>query len=450
MQKPDPQGSLRADRDRRNTTVPEEAGPVRSSPEDPHDVGLGGPARTIAPITQATLSTAGGDFRGLALELAWVADVVNQNWSVGRVVGIEKITRGVANDSFFIDAEKDGARERYFLRIYAAEKKEWWLQLEHDVLTHLTRHNFQITPVLITCSNGGTYASTRDAKHQQRFAMLTNLLTGEDKYAHEKNDLPYSELESVGKVFARYHNLVSLLISERYSPAKEPTEARMLRKLRRRVEEIPGLIAEIRGHSEFEVAKVAEKMWPSVKNMLAEIPKRLPPSRYLGLPHLPIHHDLHPGNMLFSHGEVSGLFDFDYVKVDARAYDVGLAAVFFGTRWVDDPNLDGQIDKARFARFISAYQHPANMLNPDGLAYMQPAEIDVLPEMMQIGNGILIYWFINDFAQRLRAGDVTSALNLDQEYSRCLRHRMATSLFIEGDRPELLAIAREARLTSTG
>jgi homoserine kinase type II len=53
---------------------------------------------------------------------------------------------------------------------------------------------------------------------------------------------------------------------------------------------------------------------------------------YASLPHGVIHGDVHPGNFRFRGGEVSAVYDFDYLGVQAQVRDVSDAIMFFASR----------------------------------------------------------------------------------------------------------------------
>ena len=50
---------------------------------------------------------------------------------------------------------------------------------------------------------------------------------------------------------------------------------------------------------------------------------------YKDLIHMVIHCDFHPGNLKFQNNAITGLFDFDWSKVDVRCFDVALAIIYF-------------------------------------------------------------------------------------------------------------------------
>lgn len=60
--------------------------------------------------------------------------------------------------------------------------------------------------------------------------------------------------------------------------------------------------------------------------------RELDAALYPLLPHGVIHGDVHPGNFRFREGEVSAVYDFDYLGVQAQVRDVSDAIMFFASR----------------------------------------------------------------------------------------------------------------------
>lgn len=76
-----------------------------------------------------------------------------------------------------------------------------------------------------------------------------------------------------------------------------------------------------------------------------------------GLPQGVIHADLFPDNVLFMHGEVSGLIDFYFACNDAYAYDLAVML----NAWCFEPDVAFNVTKSK--SLIAAY-HKARALSP--------------------------------------------------------------------------------------
>lgn len=382
-------------------------------------------------------------FPARSAHFSFVDKLLHEHYPLGTVTDSKKLTGGVVNDSYiFRTKETDGSSKQYFLRRYAPNKDLNLVNFEHSVLSHLSKHGFYCSAELIKTKSGGTYFEGPDEQGRSRVYMLTSVLPGEDKYAHESNDLLPSELQSVGQVFARYHTIISTLDNGIYRPQHKPLRARMLDDIEVKIADIPRMLKALEG-MDSETVKTFKHYWPQIQPIIENIKIDLSQAHYKLLPHLPIHRDLHPGNMRFQNGKVSGMFDFDYCKIDARALDVGMSALFLSTRWSDSPAIDGKVDLQRLSAFLQAYHEPNNFSHPGGLGGLNALEKQALPAMMQISNALLVHWFLNDFYERSKSGTPDGTKKIDAEYARCLRHRMTTTTSIEENKAEIAKILSE-------
>jgi homoserine kinase type II len=90
-----------------------------------------------------------------------------------------------------------------------------------------------------------------------------------------------------------------------------------------------------------------------------------------------VHGDWHPGNLLFSDGDVTAVLDFDSARVDVRAMDLASGALQFSLArsGTDVTQWPAEVDRDRFKRFCSGY---------DGFkgCRLSTGEIDALPWLM--------------------------------------------------------------------
>ena len=114
-------------------------------------------------------------------------------------------------------------------------------------------------------------------------------------------------------------------------------------------------------------------------------------SEYRDLVQMVIHCDYHPGNLKFQNNTITGLFDFDWSKVDARCFDVALAITYFCTIW--EGNDDGSLEMEKSAIFFQNYQN-AFTTDPGPL---NGSELKYLPHMIKAANIYVINWIIQDF-----------------------------------------------------
>ena len=75
-----------------------------------------------------------------------------------------------------------------------------------------------------------------------------------------------------------------------------------------------------------------ERQLDALAEQLQLVRDQLDGGLYDSLPHGVIHGDVHPGNFRFRGGEVSAVYDFDYLGVQAQVRDVSDAVMFFASR----------------------------------------------------------------------------------------------------------------------
>jgi Ser/Thr protein kinase RdoA (MazF antagonist) len=76
----------------------------------------------------------------------------------------------------------------------------------------------------------------------------------------------------------------------------------------------------------------AERQLDVLAEQLQLVRDELDAGLYQSLPHGVIHGDVHPGNFRFRGGEVSAVYDFDYLGVQAQVRDVSDALMFFASK----------------------------------------------------------------------------------------------------------------------
>jgi len=75
-----------------------------------------------------------------------------------------------------------------------------------------------------------------------------------------------------------------------------------------------------------------EQQLDALAGQLQLVREQLDAGLYASLPHGVIHGDVHPGNFRFRNGEVSAVYDFDYLSVQAQVRDVCDAIMFFASK----------------------------------------------------------------------------------------------------------------------
>jgi len=331
---------------------------------------------------------------------------VLSHYSLGELVGQEKDLRGTVNTSFFIEALKDGGRHKYFLRRYKGGVQREEILFEHSLIEHATRQ--------ATCPVARVY-STRAGQTflhlpapaggpTGAFYAIFDFLPGEDRYTWVGPRLPRPEMRNAGALLARFHSAAST-----FKPRGERAEP----KIGDLVDVIEALWAECPSKSKQTVFdRFLAAHFELVRRSIAETRLALHKPAARLLPEVVIHSDFHPGNLKFEGHEITGLVDFDWSKVDLRAFDVGLAVWYFCASW--EGAADGRLRVGEARVFLTAYQEA--LLASPGLAPLSVAEIGYLPHMINAGNIYVIYWTLRDYFGK----DVDP-----EEYLVYLRHGVA-------------------------
>ena len=237
---------------------------------------------------------------------------------------------------------------------------------------------FHISAGIISKNDGATYVKevekVEDHEEDVYFAIF-EFLKGEDKYTWDNPLCNDDELEDSALVLARYHNTVYGLKPEgrRYEPRiieLLPTISGNLMKYAKRT-----------GATKFDnyFLKNLDPILDVIDSTLGQIDR----DEYEKLPRLAVHCDYHPGNLKYLNSRAVGLFDFDWSKIDARCFDVGLAITYFCTTWEGKDDGDMLLDRMIFfgerslrkavAQFLLHYHGERNHQGLDNML-IEPGE----------------------------------------------------------------------------
>ncbi|GAC1417937.1 MAG: hypothetical protein NVSMB5_09020 [Candidatus Velthaea sp.] len=97
------------------------------------------------------------------------------------------------------------------------------------------------------------------------------------------------------------------------------------------------------------------------------------------LPHVVVHGDVNPGNVVQRAGRAAGLIDFDFARESERIYDVATLLDEFGR-----PDDDAALEIERLAPIVRAYAEEAPISD---------AERHVVPESM-IRRAVTLVWYV--------------------------------------------------------
>ena len=316
--------------------------------------------------------------------------LISENYEIGELKEFKRLDRGYVNTSYEIKTERDRQENRYFLRQYKKGIREEEVKFEHSIINHLVKKKFELVAKIVGTKDQRTYVrqfedDDEEDKKENVFYAVFSFLPGEDRYTWDNPSCRDDELESAATVLAQYHDTVF-----NFNPEGRRHDPRIIDLLPQMV----GLIhncARRAGKTRFDAYFLASlnSIVSAIDRTKISITKR----EYQEIIHLPIHCDYHPGNLKFQDQKVTGLFDFDWSKIDARCFDVALAITYFCSAW--EGRDTGNLLLGKTALFLSSYQK--NLPGPEGLAPLEDTELELLPPMMSASNLFVLCWDLVDF-----------------------------------------------------
>jgi homoserine kinase type II len=308
-------------------------------------------------------------------------------YDLGALAKTDKNTRGFVNTAYVITTVRSSLRRSYFLRKYRTGIREEELQFEHSLIEHLSSNGSCPVARLHPTFAGTTYfhrmvgpGGTQDA-----FYAIFDLLPGEDRYTWVGPNCTDRELEASAATLAQFHRAV-----RGFTPAGRRAEPKIIELLPTIEEYWRSCPAKSKGNA-FDglVVQALESVSGSIEGVRA----RLSLADAALMPEMVIHCDFHPGNLKFEGERVCGLFDFDWSKVDWRAFDVALAVWYFCASW--EAEDDGQLRMDKAARFLGSYQKV--MREERGASALSLREMSYLPDLIQAANLYILHWGVADY-----------------------------------------------------
>ena len=332
--------------------------------------------------------------------------IISGNYSIGDLVDLEQIHLGSVNKSFIIRTDGKINKKAYFFRKYNPGKTKNEIEFEHSVITHLKKKRFALVAGLIHTKDGKTFVNRN--KGQDHFYAIFDILPGKDKYSWVNPDCCKNDLKNAGIVLAKFHNKVFDL-----KPEQKRCEPKIMDLLPRIAQKVSGC-AEKRGETPFDIC-----LRNNLDTILATIDQTrnvfvcgVQGSEYRDLVQMVIHCDYHPGNLKFQNNDITGLFDFDWSKVDVRCFDVALAITYFCKIW--EGKDDGSLHMEKASIFFQNYQKSVTT-DPGPL---NGPELKYLPHMIKAANIYIINWIIQDYYKKEIIIESCSHLKYLQHHSR--------------------------------
>ncbi|MBS7655112.1 phosphotransferase [Candidatus Bathyarchaeota archaeon] len=317
-------------------------------------------------------------------ELTNIKSIIKENYDLGEVIKTEKLSSGYVNVSYIIETSKG----RYFLRRYRDNARRNEVNFEHELINHLINSGFQKTPRLLKTKTGKTYVSKFEKRNNYKkivFYALFEFAIGEDKYTWYYPYCNILELKDAAKTLAEYHIHVKGFKPK--SKKKTLPLDKLIFNLRKEFENLS------KKADETDFCKLFLSNKDKLKEKSIKIYKELKAIGYATLPKIVVFGDFHLGNLKFKDNKVTAMYDFDWVKWDARAYDVAYAIYYTCGVWGEKG--ENAIDVNKALEFFKAYQK--TFIEKGKSNALNEMEIKALPALIKAVNLFLIHWDISDF-----------------------------------------------------
>ena len=314
--------------------------------------------------------------------------IVSEHYDIGEVVACEPIPRGGVNTSYAVDTLSGGETSRYLLREYRKGRTEEEILFEHSVIDHLVAKGCELVARVIRTRDDRTLVSLTNEgsdgdSAEKTFCAIFEYLPGEDRYLWTSPVRSIPHLREAATVLAHFHGLVSDVRPE--GRRSEPAIADHLPSI------AENLLRQAEKTSRTELDAFLQSNLDLVLNSIVETSGAITEPDCQLMPRMVIHGDYHAGNLKFENDRVTGLFDFDWSRVDARCLDVALAIVYFCTEW--EGEQDGNLQPDRLSAFLGSYQIALRQdcVSPS----LTETELKYLPHMIRSANALLLEWVIN-------------------------------------------------------
>lgn len=277
---------------------------------------------------------------------------------------VERSRWGLNNETWFVEADEG----KFILRVYSTEDRDV-IRAEHELLGHLVaRHLPYATPRVVPRHDGSTFGATTISQ-REREAVLFERIAGE----HLDDD----DLTGVASAGAAFALLDRELVSIETRAAPFNGDLRTVSPYVRNLNQLEEL-----GPEGIRFVQVADD--------LSRVRATLHPRQL-------IHGDFGFGNILVELHSVTGILDFEFACVDARAAELAAALRLVLSKGSRDqlwrPLLRGYLAQLR----------------------LEDHEIDALPVLTLHQEAVLLIWSLG----RARIG-LTPPARVEQNVLRAL------------------------------
>ncbi|MDD5342727.1 MAG: homoserine kinase [Patescibacteria group bacterium] len=217
-------------------------------------------------------------------------------YSLGERQKFQQLSESAANKTYLVEAKN----RQYILRIYDAAKTGEEVSYEHEVIRHLVQHNF-LSPKPVPLISGDSFGLA-----DQYFALFEHL----PGHPLRGPEITSENIHSVGEVLGWFH-----LLLKDFQPNHKKQSGDLEGALQLLKDNKSKLLA-----SNYEgIEDLYDELEAALKNMRfdAELPRGI------------VHSDMHQENVLFRHGEVSGVLDFDNCYEGQLIIDVATEIIWW-------------------------------------------------------------------------------------------------------------------------
>ncbi len=339
-----------------------------------------------------------------------VSEIIEKYYDIGMVCKVTEIFGGFNNRGFCIHTRKDRLNHTYFVCQYKEGMTRQEIQFEHTLISHAIAKGLTICAGLVPTENGKTLV--KPANSNKMFSVF-EYLRGEDKYTWTDTHLTDTEFRNAASVLAEFHHAVWDFNPEQLK-RREPPIAEFL----------PIIVKKLMSLGQkMKAGEFQSYFRANLNDILGAIARHAAvPNEVNNLPVIPAHYDFHPGNLKWEGEAVTGLFDFDWSKMDLRLFDVCMATIYFCSRW--NGRRDGELRLGKAALFLESYQNRLKGLKD--LTPLSEQEQRLLPKMLVIANIYLLYWEVSKFCGSKEA--------IDKEYLVYLKHNVRLMSWLETHR----------------
>lgn len=350
--------------------------------------------------------------------------VINQHYDLGELLRLEETLLGLCNRNFAIQVKSSRQETKYHLRLSNPSKLEKEVKFEHAVIRHLRKNGFTLAADVIPNKEGETYVKVETAPGAEGRPLLWavyEFIDGEDRYTWVDTDIDSIDFRNAAQVLARIHQAGHNFRKPQDADRIQPPIMTLLPTFE------PLYDGFLKRSRQTEFDRAFQNAHPDIIRTIHHT--RIPDSVLKLMPFLPIHGDFHQGNLKYHNAEVTGVFDFDWSKVDLRLVDLASAIIYFCAIWKGRTAGRLDIDKCRW--FVQTYNETCRATSFPGP--LNQTEKTFFPALLAAANLFLLNWTIPDFYARDNP-------DID-EYMIYLKHSLNLMDWIEAHKDRLASLA---------